>query len=70
MTTTIDSLAQYPAKVHHHAVAFAVAALLLVGTAVGTTAVIANDNNGSTKVPALSTQPFKDQPLLKVSGAR
>ncbi len=55
MTTTIDSLVQYPAKVHHRAVALGIAAALLVGGAIGTTAVIANDNDGGAKAPTEAT---------------
>jgi hypothetical protein len=55
MTTTIDSLVQYPAKAHHRAVAFGIAALLLVGGAIGTTAVLAADNDSGAKAPTEAT---------------
>ena len=89
MATTIDSLVQFPAKAHHRAVAFGIAAALLVGGAIGTTAVIAADNDGGAKAPTEATsnaspgaghigdavrpqssQPFAEQPTLRVSGAR
>ena len=69
--------------------AFGIAAALLVGGAIGTTAVIAADNGSGTKAPTVATsnaspaqdtlvsqygarsaQPFADQPMLRVSGAR
>ncbi len=55
MATTVDSLVHYPAKMHHRAVAFGIAAALLVGGAIGTTAVIAADNDGGTKAPTEAT---------------
>ena len=55
MATTIDSLVQLPAKVHHRTVAFAIAAALLVGGAIGTTAVIASDNDSGAKAPTEAT---------------
>jgi hypothetical protein len=89
MATTIDSLVQIPAKMHHRAVAFGIAGALLVGGVIGTTAMIAADNDSAAKAPteatsnatpaqdtlvtqygARSAQPFADQPMLRVSGAR
>ena len=55
MATTIDSLVQLPAKAQHRAVAFGIAAALLVGGAIGTTAVIAADNDGGAKAPTEAT---------------
>ena len=55
MATTIDSLVQFPAKVHHRAVAFGIAGALLVGGVIGTTAVIAADNNSGVKTPTEAT---------------